>query len=177
MKGRNHWFAVLGGVIFGAVAGLWFASSSKEVKAASNDRYSDYIMCTGAASINPRIPVDAVWLLDYRSGKLLGTIVSRTTDGKVPGWAEVDLVSEFRIAPKTDVHFMMTTGNVALGQAALYVCEVNTGKFGVYTIVLDDNTPKILRHDMTTFRSNAAVAPVAPAPVAVPAPMPEKNNE
>ena len=120
---------------------------------AGNDRHEDYIMCTGAVSVNPKAPTDGVWMLDYRGGKLLGTVIDRTT-GKIGGWAEVALVTEFAIAPKQDVHFMMTTGTIAQGQAALYVCEVSTGKFGVYTMgAADAGGIQIRRHDMTTFRA------------------------
>jgi hypothetical protein len=61
---------------------------------------------------------DGVWLLDYRSGKLLGTLIDRN-QGKIVGWAEVDLTSEFGIPPRQNVHFLMTTGNITQGQAAL----------------------------------------------------------
>ena len=111
-------------------------------------------MCTGAVSVNPKAPTDGVWMLDYRGGKLLGTVIDRTT-GKIGGWAEVDLVSEFAIAPKQDVHFMMTTGSIAQGQAALYVCEVTHGQVrrvhdGLRT---SGGGIQIRRHDMTTFRA------------------------
>ena len=111
-------------------------------------------MCTGAAAVNPRIPTDGVWLLDYRGGKLLGTVIDRA-QGKIIGWAEVDLVTEFGLPPRQNVHFMMTTGSIAQGQAALYVAEVTTGKFGVYTMgPRPDNQPgvAIRKHDMVLFR-------------------------
>jgi hypothetical protein len=129
--------------------------------ASSNDRYQDYVMCTGAVSSNGKGPTDGVWLLDYRGGKLLGTVIDRTT-GKISGWAEVDLVSEFGIAPKQDVHFMMTTGTIAQGQAALYVCETSTGKFAVYTMGSGETGGgvQVRRHDMTTFRA-AKSGPIA----------------
>ena len=106
---------------------------------------------------------DGVWLLDYRAGKLLGTVIDRN-QGKIVGWAEVDLQTEFGLAAKQDVHFMMTTGTIAQGQAALYVCETSTGKFGVYTMGAGDTGSgiQIRRHDMTTFRAaKPAVVPVA----------------
>jgi len=146
---------------------LW---QPQEVAAAANDRYGDYVMCTGAVAVNPRSPSDGVWMLDYRSGKLLGTVIDRTV-GKILGWAEVDLVTEYNIPPRTDVHFMMTTGTITQGQAALYVAEVTTGKFGVYTMGPADTGGIIIRrHDLTTFRANrpvpvpAQVAPAAPLP-------------
>jgi hypothetical protein len=161
MSNKRNWLAGLAGIGCGLVAALLLNSSPKAAVASSGDRYQDYIMCTGAVSVNPKVPTDGVWMLDYRGGKLLGTVIDRTT-GKITGWAEVDLVTEFGIAPKQDVHFMMTTGSIAMGQAALYVCETATGKFGVYTMGAGDTGGvQIRRHDMTTFRAaKPAVTPV-----------------
>lgn len=153
----------LGGVAVGAVLGLvaamFYLGQPRPAGAASNDRYEDYIMCTGAVSINPRVQTDGVWLLDYRTGKLLGTVIDKT-QGKIVGFAEVDLTSEFSLTPKQDVHFLMTTGFVTQGQSALYLAETATGKFGVYTLGPGTNGMGIVirRHDMTSFRA------VAPAP-------------
>lgn len=123
---------------------------------AANDRYEDYVICTGPVSVMPRALTDGVWLLDYRSGKLLGTVIDRTS-GKIIGWAEVDLVTEFSLAPRQNVHFIMTTGSIAQGQAALYIAETNTGKFGVYTMgARPDGQAGITlrRHDMVLFRKS-----------------------
>jgi hypothetical protein len=153
------------GLMVGAMGTLLFAvpyppellhrHKNNEVHASSNDRYQDYIMCTGAVAINARAPTDGVWMLDYKSGKLLATVIDRTV-GKIAGFAEADLVTEFNIPPKQDVHFMMITGTIAQGQAALYVAEVTTGKFGVYSMGPNpDGLGGIVirRHDLTTFRA------------------------
>ncbi len=149
--GRLLWLGV--GLALGAIgAGTLFCQSSP-VQAA-NDRFQDYIMATGAVSVNPRAPSDGVWLLDYRAGKLLGTVIDRNI-GKILGWAEVDLVTEFGVPPRQDVHFMMTSGQIATGQSALYVAETTSGKFGVYTMQpRPDGKPGIMinRHDMVLFR-------------------------
>lgn len=159
--GKPFMIALLG-IFVGVIGTMIFANPMHlvphEVHAsAGNDRYQDYIMCTGAVAVNPRAPTDGVWMLDYRQGKLLGTVIDRTV-GKIAGWAEVDLVTEFNIPPKTDVHFMMTTGTIAQGQAALYVAEVTSGKFGVYTMGPAPDTGGIIirRHDLTTFRAAKA---------------------
>jgi hypothetical protein len=48
---------------------------------------------------------------------------------------------------------MMITGSIAQGQAALYLAETVSGKFGVYTMGHDGRTNvTIRRHDMTLFR-------------------------
>jgi hypothetical protein len=149
--GRIVWLVV--GLVLGAGAvGFWMAGA-KPVEA-GNDRYEDYILCTGPVAALQRVPTDGVWMLDYRSGKLLGTVIDRNV-GKIIGWADVDLVAEFGIPPRQNVHFVMTTGQVTNGQSALYVAETQSGKFAVYTM-----GPRrdgmggiaIIRHDLTMFR-------------------------
>jgi hypothetical protein len=152
--GRLLWLAA--GLCFGLVGAALYFGRAEPVQAA-NDRYEDYILCTGPVAVAPRAPTDGVWMLDYRAGKLLGTVIDRGV-GKIVGWAEVDLVSEFAIQPKQNVHFMMTTGTITAGQAALYVAETTTGKFGVYTMgPRPDGHPGVVirRHDLVLFRQPA----------------------
>jgi hypothetical protein len=156
--GRMLWLTT--GLLLGGLAVALFVSRPRTAHAV-NDRYEDYILCTGAVAIGPKAPSEGVWLLDYRAGKLLGTVIDRFT-GKLVGWAEVDLLSEFGIKPRQDVHFLMTTGMIAQGQAALYLAETASGKFGVYSMgPRPDNRAgvAIRRHDMVLFRQ----APAAPA--------------
>jgi hypothetical protein len=149
--GRLLWLAV--GIVLGGIgAGLYLSPPQRAW--AANDRYEDYIMCTGAVAVTPRAPTDGVWLLDYRAGKLLGTLIDRT-QGKILGWAEVDLVTEFGLPPRQNVHFLMTTGMITQGQAALYVAETTSGKFAVYSMgVRPDRQPGVMikRHDVVMFR-------------------------
>jgi hypothetical protein len=152
-RGRLLWLVV--GLLLGGSA-VGFYMNFLPTARAANDRYEDYILCTGAVAITPRSPTDGVWLLDYRAGKLLGTLIDRI-HGKVIGWAEVDLVSEFNLPPRQNVHFLMTTGMIAQGQAALYVAETTTSKFAVYTMgQRADGKPgvQIKKHDMVLFRGN-----------------------
>ena len=153
-RGRLLWLVV--GMLLGG-AGVTVFVSHQPAAYAANDRYEDYILCTGAVAVNPRAPTDGVWLLDYRAGKLLGTVIDRV-GGKIVGWAEVDLVNEFSLPPRHNVHFLMTTGIIANGQAALYVAETTSGKFAVYTMGMrPDGKPGVMikRHDMVFFRGAA----------------------
>jgi hypothetical protein len=150
-RGRLLWLVV--GLLLGG-AGVAFTVATQPVARAANDRYEDYILCTGAVAVAPKSPTDGVWLLDYRAGKLLGTLIDRS-HGKIVGWAELDLVSEFRLPPRQNVHFMMTTGMIAQGQAALYVAETTSGQFAVYTMgARTDGKPGVMikRHDRVLFR-------------------------
>lgn len=162
MKPAGRYFTLGLGVAVGVIGFVFYQGSQPVAHARPSDRYEDYVMCTGACAIvpvNPRrapTPTDAVWLLDYRSGKLMGTVIDRATE-KIVGWAEVDLTNEFQVAAKSNVHFLMTTGNITTGQAALYVAEVSSGKFGVYSLAADVNAETgvgIRRHDMALFRKN-----------------------
>jgi hypothetical protein len=148
---RMFWLGV--GLVLGVVGAAFYLLEARPAEA-SNDRFEDYILCTGPVAVAPRAPTDGVWLLDYRAGKLLGTVIDRL-QGKIAGWAEVDLVKEFKIQPKQNVHFLMTTGSIAQGQAALYIAETSTGKMGVYTMgPRPDGRPGIAirRHDVVLFR-------------------------
>lgn len=167
MRNANLFLVLAAGVGIGVTVATLCVSQPQPARAASNDRYEDYVMATGAVSINARIQTDGVWLLDYKSGKLLGTVIDRQ-QGKIIGWAEVDLVTEFEVQPRQDVHFMMTTGYITQGQSALYVAETTTAKFGVYTMGPGPNGQGIgiRRHDMSSFRAQppAGVAPGGFAP-------------
>ncbi len=151
------------GGILGVAAAALYLNQPRPAAAASNDRYQDFIMATGAVSVNPRVQTDGVWLLDYKAGKLLGTVIDRT-QGKIVGFAEVDLTTEYGLQAKQDVHFMMTTGYITQGQSALYLAETSTGQFGVYTMGPGPNGSGIVirRHDMTKFRQQVGAVP-APA--------------
>ena len=155
MRATGHFVSVGVGLAAGVALTLLYLGQPRRAEAAANDRYEDYVMSTGAVAVGTaRAPTDGIWLLDYRAGKLLGTVVDRT-EGKILGWAEVDLVSEFGLPPRQNVHFMMPTGFITQNQAALYVAETTSGKFGVYTMGMrPDGQPGIMikRHDLVLFR-------------------------
>jgi hypothetical protein len=174
MARTNFLAGVACGAAVGAVAFLFGGGSPNEVRAAASDRYQDYVIVTGAVSINPRIQTDGVWLLDYKSGRLLGTVIDKQS-GKIVGFAEVDLATEFGVEPRQDVHFLMTTGYITQGQSALYIAETTTGKFGVYTMGPGTGGTGLVirRHDMTNFRQAPPAAPdVQPAAAGLPAGVP-----
>jgi hypothetical protein len=157
MKAKSGiaWLAL--GLVVG-LGGGWILFGASKSAEAGNDRFEDYVMSTGPVNVGVVTQeMDGVWILDYKAGKLLGTVVNRTT-GRVTAWAEIDLVKEFDLKPKQNVHFLVTNGLVQKGQSALYVAETSTGKMGVYTMLVRDGLGPtgnmvIHRHDMTTFRA------------------------
>ena len=160
MNDRRRWLWLAAGLLLGVFTAICYFGQQPRATAGSNDRFDDYILCTGPVAGNPKAPTDGVWLLDYRAGKLLGTVINRNA-GKIVGWAELDLVSEFDLPPRQNVHFLMTTGQFAQGQSALYLAETTSGKFGVYTMgVRFDAQPNVYirRHDLVLFRQQKAAA-------------------
>ncbi|HTU92133.1 MAG TPA: hypothetical protein VMF69_18775 [Gemmataceae bacterium] len=158
MNDRRRFLWLGAGLLLGAFTAVCYVGQQPRATAGSNDRFDDYILCTGAVAGNPKAPTDGVWLLDYRAGKLLGTVINRGA-GKIVGWAELDLVAEFDLPPRQNVHFLMTTGQIAQGQAALYLAETTSGKFGVYSMgVRVDTQPNVYirRHDLVLFRQKPA---------------------
>ncbi len=153
-----------GWLVFGGDKTAQAGPSLVRSATAGDDRHEDYILTTGPVSVGLAGPdLDGVWMLDYKAGKLLGTAVNRVS-GKISGWAEVDLVKEFEIPPRQNVHFLMTTGAVSRGQAALYMAETTTGKIGVYTMAMGDGPRpaiQIRRHDLVLFRQPAKAAAAA----------------
>lgn len=144
------------GLVLGFLGAMGYFFPSQHAQA-SNDRFEDYILCTGSCASTPRAVTDGLWMLDYRSGKLMATMIDRPA-GKLLDFAELDLVGEFGIAPRQNVHFMMTTGHITQGQAALYVVETSTGKVGVYTMGPRGDGQagvSIRRHDLKEFRKPA----------------------
>ncbi|HMP59743.1 MAG TPA: hypothetical protein PKD86_10340 [Gemmatales bacterium] len=166
MARMRKWLGAAGGVAAGLVIGwLLFGPGTTADANGNSDRHDDFVICTGPIvqnfTQNPYgFELDGVWLLDYRAGKLLATAVNRN-DGKLFPWAEVDLVQEFNLTPRANVHFLMTTGLIAKGMAALYVAETTSGKIAVYTMNMVDglgntgNGPvlQIRRHDQASFRT------------------------
>ncbi|HQR08865.1 MAG TPA: hypothetical protein PLN21_18740 [Gemmatales bacterium] len=195
MKIRRTWMTVSAAMICGLAIG-WFFNSKQPVFASSVDRYEDFIMATGPVNQsfvgNPtagnnnqflNADLDGVWVLDYKSGKLLASTINRQT-GKMIQFGEVDLVKEFEIAPRANVHFMMSTGIVVRGQSVLYLLETSTGKMGVYSMISSESSNAamadrilIRRHDMMQVRSNGTAPPVnvqqlgQPQQAAIPAPI------
>jgi hypothetical protein len=146
-------FWTLVGIALG-ITGTMLLHRPTQTALAFNDRAKDYIMSTGQVTLGVNQVADGIWILDYRAGKLLGAVVNRFT-GQVSAWSEVDLVREFGIAPKQDVHFMMTTGAMIGGQTALYLTEINTGRFAVYTMMPPPNgqgSMIIRKHGASAYR-------------------------
>jgi hypothetical protein len=113
------------------------------------DRWGDSIVASGPVSVRYderlRAPLkqDAIYYLDYRGGRLLGTIPSYQQSGAtvklIDTFAERDLVADFKLDVDTGPkpHFVMTTceiGAYSMGWAPLFVFETESRQVATYRI-------------------------------------------
>jgi hypothetical protein len=119
------------------------------IRASSGDRSGESILTTGPIMIRydegnkVQIPLEALYILDYRAGRLLGTVPALHQTVKASSYlgtiAERDLAADFKIdldnGPKP--HFLMTTGSLGTysgGWSPLYVYESSTNQIAIYRI-------------------------------------------
>ncbi len=132
--------ALLWGVFLG-----WGLSSFRPVplRAGAGDRSGESIVATGPVlmqfdeTVKASIPLEAIYFLDYKGGRLLGTVPSfrqtAVATQLIDTFAERDLVVDFKldldIGPRP--HFLMTTGTLgaySAGWAPLYVFETTSSQ-------------------------------------------------
>jgi hypothetical protein len=136
----------------GVLLGWLLASvprSLPKAYALGGDRWGDKIVASGPVTVRYderlRAPLkqDALYYLDYRGGRLLGTIPSYQQSGAtvklIDTFAERDLVADFKLDTETGPkpHFLMTTceiGAFSMGWAPLFVFETETNQVATYRI-------------------------------------------
>ncbi len=132
------------GVAMGWVGSSWRAAP---MWAGAGDRAGECIVATGPVlmeydnATKSQIPLEALYFLDYKGGRLLGTVPTyRLGDGRtqiLDGFAERDLCADFKLdlAGGPRPRFLMTTGSLgrfSSGWAPLYVFETTTSQVAVY---------------------------------------------
>jgi hypothetical protein len=150
-------------VLLLGVAMGWAASSVRPtpLRAGSGDRSGESIVATGPAivrydeAVKASIPLEAVYLLDYKAGRLLATIPtyqqSASSTHIVDEFVERDLVADFHVDlddPSLKPRFLMTTGSLGpytAGWAPLYVFETTSKQLGIYRIQIQQSTAKSSR--------------------------------
>jgi len=163
----------------GVGLGLFLAGGRpSQIQAGGGDRSGESILATGAVSVQYdegnkiQLPQEALYYLDYKAGKLLGTIptfrqtINSTT--YLEPFAERDLVADFKLdldnGPRP--RFLMTTGQLGTfgdGWAPLFVFETTTGRVGVYRIQQQSvGARNQLRFELLEMRSMSPERDVPP---------------
>jgi hypothetical protein len=160
-------------LLIGIILGLGLASfRAAPLHASAGDRSGEAIVATGPVHIRwdesakSAVPIDALYFLDYKGGRLLATVPTfQQTTGTaqlIEPFSERDLVADFKLDLDTGPRprFLMTTGSLGsnnAGWAPLYVFETTTSQLGVYRmqIQLTIGAPTRPRFDLVELRSYA----------------------
>ena len=131
-----------------ASASLWLCRPAAHASGGV-DRLGETIIATGPVLVRfdeatkVAIPLDALYILDYKSGRLRASLPtfrqSTTSTTIIESFIERDLATDFKIdidrGPRP--HFLMTTGSLGpftAGWAPLYVIETASNQLGVYRL-------------------------------------------
>ncbi len=159
--------AVAGGVILGL---LLASLRPTPMRASAGDRFKNSVVATGPVMVRfdegtkSAIPTDALYFLDYKSGRLMATIPTyRQTNRSlslIDGFEERDLVADFKLDLDTgpSPEFLMTTGSLGAyteGWAPLYVFETTTKQVGIYRLQTQQTVGKSAksRFELVDLRS------------------------
>jgi hypothetical protein len=143
------------------------------------DRLGEMIMATGPVLVRydeatkAPIPLDALYILDYKSGRLLASLPtfrqSTLSTTILESFVERDLAADFKLDPDRGPrpHFLMTTGSLGpytAGWAPLYVIETASNQIGVYRLHLQETTgqagrPKFELLQMRNYLNSTAAKP------------------
>jgi hypothetical protein len=140
--------ALAAGVVLGWILAS-FPRPTPTIRAEGGDRWGDTIVATGPVMIRyderlkTALKQDALYYLDYRGGRLIGTIPSfhQSAGGArlIDTFAERDLVADFKLDAEAGPrpHFLMTTcelGAYSLGWAPLMVFETTSNQVATYRL-------------------------------------------
>ena len=139
MKNRDRRFAW---ILTGLIAGIGLASiwpHEPLAAGAGSDRNEKFAIVTAELGIN----TEAVFILDFLTGRLTGASLNRTRSGT--GFVYFyyrNVAEDFKVAGNATPYYAITSGTAEIqnsggaqwGQAAIYVAELNSGRVQAYAI-------------------------------------------
>jgi hypothetical protein len=144
---------------------------------AGGDRRGETIMATGPVMVRydeatkAPIPLDALYILNFREGRLLASLPtfrqSTSSTTIIESFAERDLAADFKIDLDGGFqpHFLMTTGSLGQytgGWAPLYVIETTSNQVAVYRLETAGKSGHS-KFDLVQLRSYAKSSAAKPA--------------
>jgi hypothetical protein len=169
---------LLTGVLLGWALASFRAAPAR---AGAGDRSGECIVATGPVLVRfdegakAPIPLDALYFLDYKGGRLLATVPAFRQTGATPHlidtFVERDLAADFRLDLDTGPRprFLMTTGSLgtfSAGWAPLYVFETTTRQLAIYRMQTSQTmgTASRPRFDLVELRPYAKPDAAGPIP-------------
>ncbi len=132
-EGRTGW--LIAGVFVGlCLAYFW---PHEPVSANTSDRNDKFAMIT--AGISPDL--DAIFVLDFLTGRLQGTVLNRQGTGFVVSYIR-PVAADFNVNPEAEPKYTISAGNISKQNqggaqwagSALYVGELSSGLVICYAI-------------------------------------------
>jgi hypothetical protein len=142
------------------------------------DRVGGTIMATGPVLVRydeatkAPIPLDALYILDYKGGRLLASLPtfrqSTASTTIIESFVERDLAADFKVdlIRGPSPHFLMTTGSLGpytAGWAPLYVIETTSNQIGVYRLHIQETTGRSARPKFELVQIRPYINPIAAA--------------
>ena len=132
--------------------------------ATATDHADDFAIATGHLTLER----EAVYVLDFKSGSLMGTAMNSQT-GQFQSFFTRQLAADFGLNARQKAKYIMVTGGMQSAVAkvpinhVLYVAELNSGKMGAYIMPYrgetsgKTNTEELVLAGMTTFRQSGPI--------------------
>lgn len=125
----------------GLVAGICIASiwPHEPLSAATADRNEKFGLITAPVTVGS----EAVFVIDYLTGRLTGAMLQRTRQGTAfVNFYYRNLAEDFKVGASGEPYYAISsgfaeipnTGGSQWGRSALYVAELTSGKVGAYAI-------------------------------------------
>ncbi len=131
------WVWLATGLVVGmSIASIW---PHEPLSAATADRNEKFGLITAPVSVNS----EAVFVIDYLTGRLSGALLQRTRSGTAfVNFYYRNLAEDFKVGASGEPYYAVSsgfaeipnTGGSQWGQSALYVAELTSGKVGAYAI-------------------------------------------
>lgn len=154
----------------GLLAGIVLASFCPHapLHASATDRYETFAIATGMVDNG----VEAVYFLDFLTGDLKATVLSKQIPPKFNAFYQRNILNDMGIDPTKNPRYLIVTGlnDLRRGGSRLrpsigtcYIAEITTGRLAAYTIPWDAQSHasgqmvqgKIIYLDMTQMRTAA----------------------
>ena len=155
-------FWMLAGICVGLGIALVFHGQPSY--ATATDHADDFAIATGHLTLER----EAVYVLDFKSGSLVGTVMNSQT-GQFQAFFKRELAADFGLNARQKAKFIMVTGAMQAATAkvpinhVLYVAELNSGKLGAYIMPYrgeqagKSTTEELMLGGLTAFRQSGPI--------------------
>lgn len=157
-KNNAKWLWITTGFAAGlALASIWPHEPAAAFSSDRNDKFAVISVPVGLAS------GDAVFVLDFLTGRLTGAAMSRTRSGTAfINYYYRNLAEDFQINPSIEPQYAITAGSAEIqsrggaqwASHALYVAELSSGTVAAYAVpyrVSQTKNPPVALQPIDTF--------------------------